>query len=259
MQKDFSTITEAPGVGATQEQLSVLLTRYHLARQYSQGKDVLEVACGTGQGLGYMAQVANTVTGGDIDEKNVSTAKAHYQSRPQIKIDILDAHQLQFPDKSFDLILIYEALYYLERPQAFLDEVKRVLRQGGKLIISSVNKQWKDFNPSPFSTRYFSAMELKNLLMENGFSVEMLKGFHTPEKSTLSKIISLIKRTAVALHLIPKTMKGKELLKRLFLGKLTPLPSEVTDSIAVLEKLIPIQDSELIIDNYKFIYIIADR
>lgn len=46
------------------------------------------------------------------------------------------------------------------------------------------------------------------------------------------KLISLIKRMAVSLHLMPKTMKGKELFKRLFLGKLTPLPSEIDDGMA---------------------------
>ena len=45
-------------------------------------------------------------------------------------------------------------------------------------------------------------------------------------------IVSLIKRAAVALHLIPKTMKGKEFLKRMFFGKLIPLPAEVDDEVA---------------------------
>ena len=39
-------------------------------------------------------------------------------------------------------------------------------------------------------------------------------------------------RTAAAFHCIPGTMKGKEILKRIFFGKLTPLPQEVEDGMS---------------------------
>ena len=44
----------------------------------------------------------------------------------------------------------------------------------------------------------------------------------------------------VSLHLIPKTMKGKELLKRIFSGKLIPLPPEITDDMAEYIPPVPI-------------------
>lgn len=46
------------------------------------------------------------------------------------------------------------------------------------------------------------------------------------------KMVSLIKKAAIKLHLMPKTMKGKEKLKRIFMGKLKPLPPEITDGLA---------------------------
>lgn len=64
---DFSSVTEVPGLRATDEQRSMLYTRYHLARTRSVGKDVLEVACGAGLGLGYLAETARSVTGVGID------------------------------------------------------------------------------------------------------------------------------------------------------------------------------------------------
>ena len=95
-----------------------------------------------------------------------------------------------------------------------------------------VNKDWSEFNPSPFSTRYFSVPELGKLLQGNGFKVDFYGAFSALPKNIKEKTITAIKKIAVALHLIPKTMKGKELLKRIFFGKLIPLPPEITEGMA---------------------------
>ena len=60
---DYSIITEIPGIDASQEQLSMLLTRYHVAAERAEGMDLLEVACGAGIGLEYLAvrQGAKTI------------------------------------------------------------------------------------------------------------------------------------------------------------------------------------------------------
>jgi len=74
--------------------------------------------------------------------------------------------------------------------------------------------------------------ELNKLLYENGFNVEFYGAFSALPKSLKEKIIAIIRKIAVTLHLIPKTMKGKEFLKRIFFGKLIPLPPEIKDGIA---------------------------
>ena len=84
------------------------------------------------------------------------------------------------------------------------------------LIVCSVNKSWSAFNPSPFSTAYYSAPELFALFTEHGFRTEIFGAFPTTTDSLLRKVVSLIKRTAVSLHLIPRSMKGKQWLKRIF-------------------------------------------
>ena len=57
--------------------------------------------------------------------------------------------------------------------------------------------------------------ELYKLLRENGFNVEFYGAFSTSPNGLKDEAIATIKRIAVALHLIPKTMKGKEFLKRM--------------------------------------------
>jgi len=47
-----------------------------------------------------------------------------------------------------------------------------------------------------------------------------------------AELVSMLKKIAVALHIIPKTMKGKEVLKRIFCGELVPLPAEITEEMS---------------------------
>lgn len=230
MTADFSGVTEAPGHAVTGEALSMLYTRYRFAVPSCQGKDVLEVACGSGQGLGYLAKTARRVVGGDYTWNLLCMARAHYRGR--LPLLQFDAHALPFRSSTFDIILLYEAIYYLPHPERFLDECRRVLREKGILVLCSVNKEWPDFNPSPFSTRYFAASELAALLRERHFQADLFAAFPSKTGSLQDAVISWIKRTAVALHLIPKTMKGKAWLKRLFLGPLYPVPPEVHDGMA---------------------------
>jgi SAM-dependent methyltransferase len=151
----------------------------------------------------------------------------------------LDAHALPFAAASFDVVILHEAIYYLAAPGQFLDECRRVLTRSGVLLISTVNPRWPGFNPSPLSTRYFGAGELRALLAERGFAVE-LNGAFVERGSARGRMVAAARRAAVALGLIPRTMKGKEWLKRLFLGPLVPVPAEVDETLALWELPVPI-------------------
>ena len=152
---NFSNVTEIPGSFATREQLSMIITRYNLAKKYSNNKDVLEVACGSGIGIPYLKDVAKSVCACDIDPKLVSIAKKISININNVDIKQGDAQNLPYKDKSFDVVVIFEAIYYLNDHTKFFLEVNRVLRSKGLLIISSVNPDWHGFNPSPFSTKLF--------------------------------------------------------------------------------------------------------
>lgn len=226
MAKGFIGVTENPGDLITREALEMIAARYFLAVKYSKNKDVLELGCGPGVGLGYLASQARSVVGGDFDGNMVRTAQHTYAGR--IGVARLDAQVLPFAARSFDVILLYEAIYYLHDPGKFLDECKRVLRESGMLIVCSVNKSWPDFNPSPFSIKYYSAPDLCALLMEHSFETDIFGAFPAATSSVSRKMVSLIKRTAISLHLIPGSMKNKQWLKRIFYGKLTPVPLELS-------------------------------
>jgi len=256
MGDSYITVTEVPGIRTSREQLCMLYTRYRFAASLCAGQTVLEVACGAGQGLGYLARFAQKVVGGDIDENNLRFAIEHYRRREKIELRKVDAHQLPFEARSFDVIILYEAIYYLKNPDRFLSECRRILSDQGIVLIGTVNKEWPDFNPSPFSTRYFSPPELVELLKKHHFRVELYGAFPVTEKTTKGRIVSILKRAALALHLMPKTMKGKEILKGIFFGKLVPLPPEVEDEMAVYSPPVRLAPGALN-ETYKVIYAVA--
>jgi len=255
MATDFTTVTELPGSQATREQRARLYHRYYTAGNYTAGKRVLEVACGAGLGLGYLARTASSVVGGDYTENLLRIAQSHYQGR--VPLVRLDAHHLPFRDRAFDLVVLFEAIYYLGQAEQFIAESRRVLSDGGILLIGTVNKDWSEFTPSALSTRYFSIPELRDLLTQHGFAnLEFFGGFPTTATSPQQKIVSLIRRIAVVLNLVPKTLGAREYLKRLFYGRLTPLKPEVEDGMAELYPLIPIP-SDSPNSQYKILYAVA--
>jgi SAM-dependent methyltransferase len=225
---DFTTVTEAPGDALRAVALDMLATRYTFAAERAAGRRVLEAGCGPGQGLGLMAKRASFVVGGDYTERLIGYANARYRGR--VPLLRLDAQALPFAPGAFDLVVFYEALYYLRSPEAFLAECRRVLRAGGEVLLCTANRVVPDFNPSPFSVRYHSSEELRDLFGRHGFDVEISGAFRAEPTSAADRVISLIKRAAVALHLVPKTMKGKALLKRVFFGPLQQAPAELDEA-----------------------------
>jgi ubiquinone/menaquinone biosynthesis C-methylase UbiE len=254
----YYLITETPGQMASPEQLERLYQRYHFALGYAEGMDVLEVACGSGIGLGYLATKARSVAGGDIDERNVETARAHYRGRPNVTIHLTDAHQLPWERATFGLVLLYEALYYLERPEVFIAEAARVLRERGKLVICTVNKDWRDFHPSRLTSRYFSIPELHQLLRASFPEVRIYGSFPTRLDGTKEKLLSGVKRAAVRLHLIPGSLKGRAVLKRFVFGKLHPLPGEITPAMTCYADPVPLNPTEAS-SEFKVIYAVARK
>ncbi len=255
MEEDYSIVTELPGFKSSEEQLKRLYQRYRFARDFCKDKKVLEVACGGGMGLGYLAKVAKKVVGGDIDKNILKHPLERYEGKDKIKIEEFDARNLPFEDKSFDVVILYEAIYYLPEPEKFVSEAHRVLKDNGVLLICTVNKDWADFNPSPYSTKYFSAPELYSLVNQKFSQVQLFGAFPASNKGIKNKFLSSVKRTAVNFNLIPKTMKGKEIFKRVFFGKLLTLPSEIEDG--QVEYSLPVEISS---DhpNYQYIVLFSE-
>jgi SAM-dependent methyltransferase len=254
---DFSSVTEAPGLKASPEQLTRLYHRYRFALDFCEAKDVLEVACGSGLGLGFMARKARCVVGGDIDEKNIRLAR-RLEKGPNTRIIAMDAHRLPFRDRSFDVLLLFEAIYYFESPEAFILEANRVLRPRGTFVIGAVNGTWPDLHPSPFARRYFSVPELVQM-MEMRFSrTEAYGAFWARQKGISARCLLFLKRMAVKGNLIPGSLAARAYLKRLFYGPLQPVPDQVREGMSPYDPPAPIR-TDTVSKDYVILYVVGHK
>ena len=253
---EYKTVIIMPGRKATKENMDALYSLYRWASQFVRGKDVLEVACGAGQGLGYLAKKAKKIIAGDIDQEIVKCAKDYYKDR--IDIFQIDAHNLPFEKDSFDVVILFEAIFYLKNPEEFLKECQRLLRKKGLLLLSTTNKDWPGFNPSPFSFKYFSVAELTGLLKKYNFKTQAFGAFKDKTDSFNARTLFLIRRVAIKLRLIPKTMKGKEWIKRIFFGRLFIIPNEVREGMAEYNQPLAVR-SDSSNYQYKTLYFVAKK
>lgn len=226
---DFLLVTELAGDEVAREQVERICHRYYWAGKYCAGKDVLEAACGTGQGLGYLAKLAKSISAGDYSENILKITREYYGKR--IDLRQFDAQEMPYADNSMDVIILFEAIYYLPMAEKFVEECRRILRDGGKVLIATANKDLYDFNPSPYSYNYYGVVELNELFAKQGFLVECFGSTSVIKTSLRQKILRPVKKLMIDLGIVPKTMSGKKILKRLVFGRLVRMPAEITEGM----------------------------
>ncbi len=77
MDKDYVSVTEIAGDEVSQEQVDRLCNRYYWAGCYCADKNVVEAACGSGQGLGYLTGIAGSLEAGDYSDEILSIVRRH--------------------------------------------------------------------------------------------------------------------------------------------------------------------------------------
>ncbi len=152
------------------------LHRYFLARHLAQGLDVLDIASGEGYGSALLAQTARSVVGVDIDRAAVEHARAAYLAQ-NLRFEQGSAQSIPLPDQSVDCVVSFETIEHFSEQKQFLSEIKRVLRPGGKLIVSSPNCEI--YSPpsvptNPYHIRELTRNELEKLLRANFKYVTLL-------------------------------------------------------------------------------------
>ena len=102
------------------------------------GLRVLDVACGAGQTAIPMSRAGAKVTGVDIATNLIEQARARAQAENlDTRFEEGDAEMLPYEDGSFDLVMSLIGAMFAPRPDLVAAELKRVCRQGGKIIMGN--------------------------------------------------------------------------------------------------------------------------
>ena len=158
--------------------------RYRFAYPYVSGARVLDAACGTGFGARMLAHSgARTVVG--IDLAPAALGNAPSANLPTY-FACADGHALPFPDACFDAVTSFETIEHLAAPEHFLEELQRVLRRGGVLVLSTPNARITEHYPrNPFHLKEYYPEELAELLRSRFRDVWLFGQLPRPEFGVL--------------------------------------------------------------------------
>jgi ubiquinone/menaquinone biosynthesis C-methylase UbiE len=135
----------------------------------------IEVCCGTGQVGREFIENGWDVTGIDITSEMVKEASRHF---PAVVADA--QRHIPFPDNSFDLAVMRQALFLMD-PEKVLGETRRILKAGGVFILSQTvpfskkDEDWlKDIHLAKQAQlkRFYTTEDIEGELGKNGFLVK---------------------------------------------------------------------------------------
>lgn len=96
---------------------------------------VLDVGCGDGKFLNLMRRLNWEVYGLDFDPKAIESAKSKYG----LDLHTGDLQSANFPDNNFDAVTLSHVIEHVPDPIELLKEVRRVLKPGGRLSVTTPN------------------------------------------------------------------------------------------------------------------------
>lgn len=162
------------------------LHRYAIAMELIKDKSVLDIACGEGYGSHLLALQSATVTGIDIDTETIDAAKIKYK-HPHLTFLQGDVENIPITNASFDVAVSFETLEHITAHHKMVAELKRVLKPGGILLISTPDKLNYSDKPgyhNSFHKKELYKAEFDTLLRQYFKNVQLL--------SQTSGLVSLI-------------------------------------------------------------------
>ncbi len=110
-------------------------------------KKILEVGCGVGIDLVRFARGGAAVHGIDLAEQSVNLARKYFEHENlSASLNLGNGEALQFDDNSFDMVYAHGVIQYTADPQKMVDELRRVVRPDGQVIMMVYNRHsWLNF------------------------------------------------------------------------------------------------------------------
>lgn len=141
---------------------------------------VLEIGCGPGRYAAMLGRLGFNVIAADLF---TFPTWELLRQLPNVRMMAgVDASDLPYPDASFDAVTCMGALLYFESPEGAMEEISRVLRPGGRLIVRTVNSMnyyrlARDRNIDPATRNVYTENELAVFLRGCGYDVHETSTF----------------------------------------------------------------------------------
>lgn len=150
--------------------------RYEFASRYVNKKEVIELGCAFGYGSFILAKNgAKSIVAIDFNEKAILYAKKNFKHK-HISYVVSRIEALKYKNK-FDTAIAFELIEHLREPGVLLNLLRRSLKKGGYLIVSTPNRALSSYDgdkPSnPYHIKEYYSHEFESLLKEYFNQVEM--------------------------------------------------------------------------------------
>lgn len=181
------------------------------ARAPLAGKTVLDIGCGGGILAESMARKGADVTGIDLSEKALKVADLHsLESGVQVRYELISAEDMALREPArYDIVTCMEMLEHVPDPSAVVAACARLVKPGGKVFFSTINRNPKAYLFAVIGAEYLLRLlpkgthdyskfitpaELARFIRDAGLEVDALKGM---TYNPLTKIYSLNQDTGV--------------------------------------------------------------
>lgn len=146
-----------------------LLKAYIEAIPYING-DLLELGCGEGRGIDLIVPRSSSFLGLDKIETVIKNLRSKY---PDYQFESSVFPPVKLPDQSFDTIVSFQVIEHIKKDHLFLQEIYRLLKKGGKALISTPNRLMS-LSRNPWHEREYTADELEKICNEYFDKVSMM-------------------------------------------------------------------------------------
>lgn len=140
--------------------------------------DVLDIGCGEGRGMDLLMKNAQSFTAVDKNPIVLGELRKKYPDSKFIEANIPPLSM--FEDESFDTVVSFQVIEHIEDDELYVKEISRVLRPGGKAVITTPNIKMS-LTRNPWHVREYNKEEMVSLF-EPHFSKVGLKGVYGDEK-----------------------------------------------------------------------------
>lgn len=147
-----------------------LLKAYYLSQKYISG-NVLEVGCGEGRGVELIAPKADSYTGIDKISHVIENLKSKYPEGDFQQVVIPPFSGLA--DDVYDVVISFQVIEHIKKDHEYLKEIHRVLKPGGKALITTPNIKMS-LSRNPWHIREYTVNELSTLAKKIFAKVKML-------------------------------------------------------------------------------------
>lgn len=161
------------------------------------GDVILEIGMGNGFFVKDILSADQSISyiGCDFSEAMVTEAtelNTAYVNNGQARFQLASADALPFSAESFDKIFTVNTIYFWDNPTGVLDEMKRVLKQDGQLLIALRSKSVMESYPfTQYGFIMYNADDLNTLLSENGFKITRILEEYEPDQEINGETISV--------------------------------------------------------------------